>query len=151
MPNLNAKPESQEERHREFLLDPPEVAVFMACCIIVNELRGLERALKTSEINEPVFIDKSQILIQKLAKAAAGTERFDLIMPVLDDGHFSPFFWRWFNWWEDYFRGLSPSEIGEIERLGRELRLEVNDFRPKHNWTTYRRTPGFGSPVPSSH
>ena len=110
---------------------------------MINELRGLERSLKAGELTQSCFLETSDSLLQKLAKTAAATERFDLVMPVLAHGEFSSFFWRWFNWWEDYFRGLSPTEIGEIERLGRELRLEVNDFRPKSHWATYRHTPGF--------
>jgi len=143
---MKAGSKSRNEEERKFLLDPPEVAVFMACCIMVNELRGLERSLKVGELTQALFLERANELLTKLGRAAAGTERFDLVIPVLGHGQFSPFFWRWFNWWEDYFVALSPTEIGEIERLGRELRFEVNAFRPTSHWATYRHTPAFTLP-----
>src|SRR5204862_4514441 len=33
MPNLNADSKSHTEQHRQYLLDPPEVAVFMPCYV----------------------------------------------------------------------------------------------------------------------
>jgi hypothetical protein len=143
MPNAKPKPKLPSDQE-EFLLNPPEIAVFMACCVVVNELRGLEEAFKVGEITKAAFLQKSASLQQKLTKAAAGSERFDVVMPVLLETELSTVFWRWFNWWEDYFRKLTPSEICEIERLGKELRFQVNAYRPKNHWIKCRRTPGFG-------
>jgi hypothetical protein len=143
MPNTKPKPKLPAEQE-QFLLNPPEIAVFMACCVVVNELRALEQAFKAGEIERGTFSAKTGSLLPKLSKAAYGCERFDVVMPVLEGNQFSTVFWRWFNWWEDYFLKLTPLEICEIERLGKELRFSVNDYRPKTHWSTYRRTPGFG-------
>jgi len=112
--------------------------------VMVNELRALEQAFKAEEISRDTFLAKSDTLLPKLSKAASGSERFDVVMPVLEGNQFSTVFWRWFNWWEDYFLKLTPLEICEIERLGKELRFSVNDYRPRSHWIKYRRTPGFG-------
>ncbi|HVV70682.1 MAG TPA: hypothetical protein VHI52_04145, partial [Verrucomicrobiae bacterium] len=58
-------------------------------------------------------------------------------------GCFSPFFWRWFNWWDDYMKALSSSEIGQIDRLARGRKPAVEDYRPDGSWLRYRHTPSF--------
>jgi hypothetical protein len=143
MPNAKPKPKLPAEQE-EFLRNPPEIAVFMACCIVVNELRGWEEAFKAGEITQATFLEKSSALMPKLNKVASDSERFDVVMPVVEESRLSSVFWRWFNWWDDYFRKLSPVQICEIERLGKELKPAVNDYRPKSHWIRYRRTPGFG-------
>jgi hypothetical protein len=144
MPKAKAKSKSQVNR-QEFLLEAPEIAVFMACCVIVNELRGLERSFRVGDLAQSVFAEKFDTLIGKLRKSAAVAERFDLVMPVVGEGEFATLFWRWFNWWDDYFRELTPTDICEIERLGREQRVELNSFRPKNHWIEYRQTPAIPS------
>jgi len=141
MPKTKPKSKLPAERE-EFLLHPPEIAVFMACCVVVNELRGLERTFKAGEITEGLFQERAANLFPKLIKAAGGAECFDVVMPVVGETEVSSVFWRWFNWWEDYFSGLNPTEICEIERLGKELKLAVNDYRPKEHWLTFRPTAG---------
>ena len=134
--------ESQAETER-FLLQPPEVSFFIACLVTVNQLRGLERAFQAGDIAENAFLDKAQILIRYLSETVTITERFDIVLPVVSPGQFAPCFWRWFNWWEDYFRGLTQAQIGQIERLGRELSLTVNSYRPKDHWLSCPSTPPF--------
>lgn len=142
----NSKPQSQEEKREQFLLQPPEVSLFIACLVMVNQLRGLERAFQEGDIEQKTFYEKAQAVLGQLAEAVAVTERFDIVLPVVGPGQFSPSFWRWFNWWEDYFRGLTQTQIGQIERLGRELSLAVNHYRPKKHWLSCPSTPGFMLP-----
>jgi hypothetical protein len=110
---------------------------------MVNQLRGLERAFKGGEFNLSAFLDKSNAVLSQLTETVSATERFDIVLPVMDYGQFSPFFWRWFNWWDDYFKGLSPGQIAHIERLARERVRNVDDYRPADHWVTHRHTPAF--------
>src|SRR3974390_730797 len=140
MSKTNAESEVQPER---FLSQPPEVSLFIACLVMVNQIRGLDRAFQADELSEKAFVEKARALLAQLSETVAATERFDLVLPVLGPGEFSPSFWRWFNWWEDYFRGLTQTQIGQIERLGREMSLAVNRYRPKKHWLSCSHTPPF--------
>jgi hypothetical protein len=130
------------EQVSDRLLNAPEISVFMTCCGLVNELRGLQRAFESGEINESILLDKSKGALAGLRTGVAGTERFDIVAPVASDGQFSPFFWRWFSWWEDYFKGLTVTQIGELERLARERLAIVDDHRPTGHWMDHREDSG---------
>jgi len=136
----NTQPQAKSER---FLQRPPEVSFFIACLVMVNQLRALDRTYQAGDLPRKVFADKARTLLEQLSKTVAVTEQFDIVLPVLGPGQFSPSFWRWFNWWEDYFHGLTQTQIGQIERLGRELSLAVNRYRPKNHWLSCPSTPPF--------
>ena len=108
---------------------------------MVNELRGLERAVEVQDIDQEAFEEKSKAVLDRLTEAARATQRFDVVLPVMRGGQFSPFFWRWFNWWDDYLKALSPSQVAESERNARERGSLVQELRPKGNWLTYRDNP----------
>ena len=143
MPKTTTKPTPGIERDREVLATAPEVSVFIQCLVMVNQLRALERGYKHAEIERGSFLDKSNAVLGQFNEVVAATERFDIVLPVMDYGQFSPFFWRWFNWWDDYFKGLTAVQIVEIERIARERPSTVNPYRPEDHWIRYRHTPAF--------
>lgn len=143
MPKTTTKSTAQVRQEKEVLLTEPEVSLFISCLVMVNQLRGLERAFKGGEFGLNAFLDKSNAVLSQLTETVAATERFDIVLPVMDYGQFSPFFWRWFNWWDDYFKGLSPAQISQIERSARERARNVDDYRPGEHWLSYRHTPAF--------
>jgi hypothetical protein len=133
--------EAQTEKDAAFFLSAPEISVFVACCVIINELRGLERSMRSGDITDSAFQQKSAALLARLDEAVESTQRFDVVFPVMGHGRFSPFFWRWFNWWDDYLKGLTPSQVAETERRAREGGSLIEDLRPQGNWVRYRNTP----------
>jgi len=135
------------ERDQVFYLGAPEISVFVACCVMVNELRGLQRSLQTGDITQTAFQDKTKPILERLNEAADATQRFDVLFPVMASEQFSPFFWRWFNWWDDYLKALTPSQVAETERRAREGGSLIDDLRPKGNWVKYRNTPAISFPV----
>jgi len=143
MPKTVVKSKVRIEREKEFLLKAPEVSLFMACLGLINELRGLEAAFKQWESTRPDFQIKANAVLARLNETVDATERFDIVMPVMGYGQFSPFFWRWFNWWDDYFKSLTLTQIGDIGRQAREGFPTVNEYRPENHWVTYRNTPAF--------
>lgn len=134
---------AQVDEKQPFLQNPPEVSCFIMCLVMVNQLRLLERDFQGGEILESAFNSKAKALLSQLTPAVALTERFDIVMPVIGTGQFSAFFWRWFNWWEDYFGSLSATQMTEIERLGREMQATVNEYRPVGHWISHRDTTAF--------
>ena len=128
-------------KDQAFFLSAPEISVFVACCVMVNELRGLDRALQNRDISRSAFQEKTKALLSRLSEAAEATQRFDIVFPAMERGQFSPFFWRWFNWWDDYLKALTPSQIAETERRAQEPSLLLDDLRPKGHWVAYRDTP----------
>jgi hypothetical protein len=145
-PKLNTT-QCEVERDQVFYLGAPEISVFVACCVMVNELRGLQRSLQTGDITQTAFQDKTKPILDRLNEAADATQRFDVIFPVMTREQFSPFFWRWFNWWDDYLKALTPSQVAETERRAREGGSLIDDLRPKGNWVKYRNTPAICFPV----
>src|ERR1043166_338444 len=115
MPKTKTKPEFQVEQNKEFLLNAPEISIFMSCCVLVNELRSLERSFTGGEMTKNAFLDRSNKVLGKLNETVDATERFDIMLPVMDYGRFSPFFWRWLHWWDDYFKGFTAGQIVDIE------------------------------------
>ena len=143
MPETTTEPKLLIAQAREFLLKAPEIAVFGVCCVMVDELRDLQRACNSGKLTMGAFIEKSNEVLSQFVQTAASTERFGVVMPVIEYGQFSPFFWRWFNWWDDYFRALNPAQVNEIEVLAREGMAAANNFRPADHWVHHRQTPAF--------
>jgi hypothetical protein len=143
MPKAKHKLKVPAEQGSDFLRNAPEVSVFMNCCVLVNEMRGLERAFESGEIIESALIQKSKDILAALTTAVRATERFNIVIPVTSFGEFSPFFWRWFDWWEDYFKGLTLRQIAEIETLARARSPDVDGYKPSGHWVSYRHDPGF--------
>jgi len=143
MPKATTKTDPVLKQDTDVLAGAPEVSVFIHCLVMVNQLRALERGFKNGEVDKSAFLDKSNAVLGQFSDAVTATERFDIVLPVIDYGNFSPFFWRWFNWWDDYCKGLNPMQIVEIERLARDRAKGVGSFRPDGHWIHYRHTPAF--------
>jgi hypothetical protein len=131
------------QRDKEFLLNAPEVSVFVVCLGLVSELSALDYALKHGELSSRAFSQKANAVLAHLNETAAATERFDIVMPVMSHGQYSPFFWRWFNWWGDYLKALSSTEFSEVARQALARVPTVNEYRPASDWATCRNTPAF--------
>ena len=131
------------ETEREFLLHAPEVLLFSACLGIIQKVLTLERTFHSPE-NQPSRIYSSNQRPVFPTHAHGGSHgAIDIVMPVTDFGRFSPAFWRWFNWWDDYRRSLTPTEIDRLERLAQTRAPTINDYRPEGDWQTYRQAPPF--------
>ena len=131
------------ERDKEFLLQAPEICIFMACSSLVGELRALASALQGGEIKRRDCLEKSEVVLVQLLEAATATERFDIVLPVMGYGRFSPFFWKWFNWWDDYVKGRTPRQLSKLEQLARERKTCIKRYRPKNDWMKHRTTAAF--------
>jgi hypothetical protein len=143
MPKTTSKISVRVVQETEFLLRAPEVAVFLACRGMVEELRNLAYAFAAAEISKSTFMNRCKAVLTHLNQAADATERFDIVLPVMEYGRFSPFFWRWFNWWDDYIKELTPRQVGQIERLARDDKPSLKNYRPREHWMRYRHGPAF--------
>jgi hypothetical protein len=143
MPKSTAKSRKVVGRDKFFLLNAPEASFFIAVSVMINQLRGLGSAFQTGKIAKGAFMLKFNTVLAGLTETVATTERFDIVMPVMDYGQFSSCFWRWFNWWDDYFKELTPMQVEQIERLGRERDSTLRDYRPRDHWLSCRHTPAF--------
>ena len=150
MPKISSILKAVVEKDREFLLDAPEVVIFSACHGIIQRVLTLEWVFKAGRIDEAEFSHRINTLVWQLTRTAEATQRFDIVMPVTAFGRFSPSFWRWFNWWDDYRRSLTPTEIAQLERLAQARAPAINDHRPKGDWQTCRQTPPFRLEIVSS-
>lgn len=137
------KAKSQVEQDQEFLLEAPEICIFLVCLGIITELGLLERTFKTGGLRRVEFLDRLNAELARLTKIVEAMERFDIVLPVMDYGRFSPFFWRWFNWWHDYIKGLTPTQLGHVHRWARNRLPAVSQYRPPGHWLRYRHAPAF--------
>jgi hypothetical protein len=143
MPKTKIKSSFTVARRRHFQLEAPEVSIFLACLASVNELRALANAYDCGEMTRTQFSQDSSTIVGELNELASATERFDIVCPVMEFGSFSPFFWRWFNWWNDYLKELRPRQVSYLEKLAREDAPSLDARRPKDHWVRYRHTPAF--------
>lgn len=142
MPKTKTKSKVRPERGEKFLLESPEVSIFLACAAAVNELRCLACCYESGELTRVAFSRQSTSVVAELSQVAAATERFDILCPILEFGKFSPFFWRWFNWWNDFLKDLTPRQVSYLVRSSREGTASAAR-RPKDDWIRYRHTPAF--------
>jgi hypothetical protein len=142
MPKTKTKLKSKVELDGKFLLESPEVSIFVACVAVVNELRNLATAYECGDLSRLGFSRQSTVVVAELSELALATERFDIVCPVLEFGKFSPFFWRWFNWWNDFLQELTPRQVAYLEKSARQGAVS-RTHRPKCDWIRYRQTPAF--------
>ena len=143
MPKTKLKTSVKVERETGFLLEAPEVSIFLACLASINELRFLASGYESGELTRSDFSRESSLVVGELNELASATERFDIVSPVMEFGQFSPFFWRWFNWWHDYLQDLTPRQVTYLEKLARQGAPSLEVHRPKNDWVRYRHTPAF--------
>ena len=143
MPNAKLESDLMEEFDTEFLLHAPEIYIFSACRHLVELIKalGLTAADRTKSSPEAERLNR---LLAQLGALAVATERFDIIVPFTPESGFSPFFWRWFNWWWDYRQKLTREELDEVHQLQDCHDPAVIKCRPRGNWVTYRNTPAIG-------
>ena len=143
MPKTTSQLKVRIVKGKRHLREAPEVSVFMVCRAMVEELRSLAGAFNAQEITKRVFMSKCKTVLAQLHEAAEVTERFDIVLPVMDYGQFSPFFWRWFNWWDDYLKELSPRQVAHIQWLANKLKPAIDAHRPGAHWLRYRHAAAF--------
>src|SRR5580765_6643548 len=105
---LEAKPKDSvmQKFDTEFLFNAPEIYIFAACRHIVEQVLAIQGQANAGEISATRYREWVSPLLLQLRGLAEATERFDIVFPVTSDGVFSPYFWRWFNWWYDYRQSL---------------------------------------------
>ena len=143
MPKTTVKPKVQVRKDNAYLRTAPEVSVFLICLGLINQLRALEQSFSQGELRDRVFFNKFNAVLAQLSATVEATERFDIVTPVMDYGQYSPFFWRWYNWWDDYLKALSTKEVGQLDRLARARKPSVESYRPEGDWVRYRHTASF--------
>ena len=143
MPKTKVNAKAKPERDAQFLLIAPELSIFLACMGTVDELRDLAASYESGDLTRVAFSRRSTRVVAELSELANATERFDIVCPVLQFGVFSPFFWRWFNWWNDYLQDLSPQRLARVEKLSQQPEYSSKQPRPPAHWLKYRNTPAF--------
>jgi hypothetical protein len=143
MPKATVKTKLVVRQDRKVLREGPEISVFLVCLGLVNELRTLKGQSQDGKLSRAAFLERCNAVVAQFTDTVEATERFDIVLPVMEFGQFSPFFWSWFNWWEDYFKAMSPRQISHIERLGRERVPALDERRPQGHWIRCRQKPAF--------
>ena len=143
MPKTKTKSKAKPELESQFLLEASEVSIFLACVAAVNQLRALAAQYEIGELSRVAFSRRSTVIVADLSELACATERFDIVCPVLEFGKFSPFFWRWYNWWHDFLKDFTPRQVNQLIHLKANNRHSSSGDRPRSDWLRYRQTPAF--------
>jgi hypothetical protein len=137
-----------QEFDTEFLLYAPELYIFSACRHIVELVVAVQAAVNSGEIAASQFDQQVSHLFDQLRGLAQATQRFDILVPVTAETTFSPFFWRWFNWWYDFRQSLTADELDHVHRLQDAFDPGALDYRPPGDWLKHRATLPFGFKIP---
>jgi hypothetical protein len=143
MPKTKIKSKAKLELGTQFLAAAPEVSIFLACVAAVNKLRALATAYDAGQLTRVAFSRRSTGIVADLSELANATERFDIVCPVVEFGSFSPFFWRWYNWWHDFIRDFTPRQVNNLVLGAQQGKASAAAKRPKADWLHYRQTPAF--------
>jgi hypothetical protein len=134
---------NKQERRQVDLEIAPEVCVYMACYGLITEMIEVRADLAQHRITKRFHAWRFVNLVSQFCEIASLTWRFDLVLPVSDRGIPSPFFWRWYNWWEDYLKSLTPAQVQHMERLALDRAPELSRHRPPGAWVDHRADPAF--------
>lgn len=133
-----------QEFDTEFLLNAQEIYIFSACRHILEQLQAVQGAVNAGQSGLSRPPERVNLLINQLRGLAQATERFDIVVPWTPEAGFSPFFWRWFNWWHDYRQSLTRKQLERVHRLQDAFDPAVLKYRPGGDWLRFRETPPSG-------
>ncbi len=142
MPKTKTKHPVKLVADQDFLVEAPELSIFLACVTAVKDLQHLAEAFECGELTRVAFSRQSTGVVAELSELVSATERFDIVCPVMEFGRFSTFFWRWFNWWNDFTFELTPRQVGYLEKAAWGG-AATRSHRPKGHWLHYRKSPAF--------
>ena len=140
MPEATLASESRKQFDTEFLFRAPEIYVFSACSHVVDQVAIARAEASSGKQGASRCEERARLLAFQLWGLAAATQRFDIIVPLTSEGDFSPYFWRWFNWWTDYREGLSPEELDQVHGLLEAFDPAALEYRPPGDWLNHRST-----------
>jgi hypothetical protein len=139
---------------QDVLLNAPEISVWMTAFGCLRQMGDIQQAYENKKISRKEYYASCNQMLVELAETADATHRFGVLLPSaiepyykrriknLDDAflrvQFSPSFWRWFNWWDDYMKAKTDSERATLYHLVTARLAEVDSFRPAGDWLSYR-------------
>ena len=94
-------------------------------------------------ISREVFEKRFYRSMDCLCLLVESVARFDIVRPVQEYGKFSVFFWRWYNWWDDYLKAMPPGQVATIQEAAMSRSPGVERWRPRGDWLEYRSQPSF--------
>jgi len=148
MPKTKSTPDPLRERNLEALKEMPEVCVFMAAYYGISEIKSgaLADLAERAGAQEQELSEATQDLIRTFHDTVEVTYRFGVLMPISYGKKgkviYSPFFWRWFNWWMDWLIiGHTPADLVYLKSLADNRLPELEEWRPPGHWITYRKDP----------
>ena len=145
MLEAKTKDNVMQEFDTEFLLNAPEIYIFSACRHIVEQVLAARGALNTGEMDTSRYGVRLTPLLAQLRGLGAATQRFDIVLPLISETAFSPFFWRWYNWWFDYRQSLTSEDLDRVHRLQDAFDPAALEYRPPGHWLGHRATPPLDS------
>lgn len=139
------------------ILNSPEISVWMTAFGGLREIADLYAAHEAGKLSTEKYYQTVNAMLVELAETADLTHQFGILLPaaiepnykrrlrVLFDAfikvEFSPSFWRWFNWWDDYMKSLPQADRNNLYKLVTYRLPEVETFRPLGDWIGYRNEP----------
>lgn len=157
MPEGETKDKEQAERDREILLNAPELSIWMVAFGCLSYLIEIRIAYANDHIDSKTFYPRFNEGFAEFIDTADATSRFGVVMPVVAeanfrrrmkkepnfiiDAKFSSFFWKWYNWWDDYLGTLTKEQRERLRQLGMDRLPEIEHYRPPGDWINYRSDP----------
>lgn len=142
MQKTKSKPASSNS-DKAYLLTAPEISIFLVCYSMRNTMLELEHEHQQGLVPQEEFFSRFNTVLAQFTETADATHRFDIVLPVTELGRFSPSFWRWFHWWDNYLDGLTHRERVRLERLAMDRLPGIDTYRPPGDWLKCSSLPAF--------
>lgn len=159
MTNADINAAIDGQKGQSLLLNTPEISVWMTACGCLRELSDIQAAHAANKIVKENYYRSVNAMLIELAETADLTHRFGVLLPAAVEPHykrrvgqlkdafikveFSSFFWRWYNWWDDYMKAMDQASRNQLYQLVTFRLPDVETFRPKDDWVSYRSEPAF--------
>jgi len=139
------------------LVSVPEISVWMTAFGCLRSIDEFAVKWNRKNITRQQYYKAVNGCLFNLAETADATHRFGVLLPATIEPHyrrhlrerndgllkvdFSPSFWRWYNWWNDYINTLSTIEREYVYDLAMERLPALEMYRPGGDWLHYRSNP----------
>lgn len=157
MTNDELKANLQGSEGSELLVSAPEICIWMTAFGCLRTLQETMEGRKAGTLTDKQFFRQFNEMLVELGETADATHRFGVLLPALLESHykkrakqledrlvkvdFSPSFWRWYNWWDDYIRSLTAAQTRHLYHLAMERVPTVEEHRPIGDWMSHRAEP----------